>query len=65
MKEALILQYYKREKCTLKEIMQIEKQLSSIQVKKDDLARRTQENFEKANVKQEARLKKLKNSCVE
>lgn len=64
MKEALILQYYKREKCTLKEIMQIEKQLSSIQVKKDDLARRTQENFEK-QCEARGKIEKLKNSCVE
>ena len=48
----------------LKEIMQIEKQLSSIQVKKDDLARRTQENFEK-QCEARGKIEKLKNSCVE
>ena len=44
--------------------MQIEKQLSSIQVKKDDLARRTQENFEK-QCEARGKIEKLKNSCVE
>lgn len=64
MKEALVLQYYKREKCTLEEITQIEEQLSSIQVKKDDLARRTQENFEK-QCEARSKVEKLKNSYAE